>query len=166
MGKNLREISTKRMLQIFLAMMMLFVVVLSSVTFAFAYRFSQRQFAKSFQAFSQNIETQLDLQLEGVEKTMRQFTYFSNMQEILFSKDPIVYLQNISGCNQLLDYLRQSAPLIAEIMIDSPLGHSFFSGSTGKYQYKQLIETIREESGGFNGSFFRTLPDSSSLFPS
>ena len=165
MGKNLREISTKRMLQIFLAMMMLFVVVLSSVTFAFAYRFSQRQFAKSFQAFSQNIETQLDLQLEGVEKTMRQFTYFSNMQEILFSKDPIVYLQNISGCNQLLDYLRQSAPLIAEIMIDSPLGHSFFSGSTGKYQYKQLIETIREESGGFTGSFFRTLPDSSSPLP-
>ena len=105
MGKKLRGLSTKRMLQIFLAMMLLFVVVLSSVTFVFAYRFSQRQFAKSFQAFSQNIETQLDAQFEGIEKSMRQFTYFSNMQEILFNKDPMVYLQNISGCNQLLDYL-------------------------------------------------------------
>ena len=165
MGKKLRGLSTKRMLQIFLAMMLLFVVVLSSVTFVFAYRFSQRQFAKSFQAFSQNIETQLDAQCEGIEKSMRQFTYFSNMQEILFNKDPMVYLQNISGCNQLLDYLRQSTPLVVEISIDSPSGHSFFSGSTGKYQYKQLVESIREESDGFSGSFFRTLPDSSSPLP-
>ncbi|WP_158591016.1 sensor histidine kinase [Acutalibacter sp. 1XD8-33] len=165
MGKKLRGLSTTQMLRIFLAMMLLFVTALSSVTFLFAYRFSERQFAKSFQAFSQNIETQLDAQFEGIEKSIRQFTYFSNMQEILFSKDPIVYLQNISGCNQLLDYLRQSSPLIAEIMIDSPFGHSFFSGSTGKYQYKQLVETIREESPGFSGPFFRTLPDDSSPLP-
>lgn len=165
MGKKLRELSTKRMLQIFLAMMLAFVTVLSTVTFVFAYRFSERQFAKSFQAFSQNIETQLDAQFEGIEKSIRQFTYFSNMQEILFSKNPIVYLQNISGCNQLLDYLRQSSPLIMEIMIDSPFGHSFFSGSTGKYQYKQLAKSIREENAGFSSPFFRTQPDESSPLP-
>ena len=43
------------------------------------------------------------------------------MQEILFSKDPLVYLSNISGCNQLLNYLKMASPMMAEVIIASSL---------------------------------------------
>lgn len=152
------QLSIKRMLQISLAIMLLFVIAISMSYYLFAYSFSKRQFSKSFQTLSENMEIQLNAQFDGVEKSVSQLAYFSNMQEILFSKEPIVYLQNIAGCNQLLDYLKQASPLITEIMIDSPSGHSFYSGSTGKHRYRQLVESIREEAPDFKKAFFRTIP--------
>lgn len=132
------------------------------------YTFSQDQFESSFQTFSESIETQLDAQFHSVEQSAIQLSYFSNMQEILFSKDPLVYLSNISGCNQLLDYLKMASPMITEVIITSPYGHTFYSGTTGKYRYQQFAEKIIQDNQNMtHDSFFLTIPpeDDSNQLP-
>lgn len=90
------------------------------------------------------------------------------MQEILFSKDPLVYLSNISGCNQLLDYLKMASPMITEVIITSPYGHTFYSGTIGKYRYQQFAEKIIQDNQNMtHNSFFLTIPpeDDSNQLP-
>lgn len=153
------SLSIKRLLQISLAIMLLFLLIISVLYYLFIYTFSQDQFESSFQTFSESIETQLDVQFHSVEQSAIQLSYFSNMQEILFSKDPLVYLSNISGCNQLLDYLKMASPLITEVIITSPYGHTFYSGTTGKYRYQQFAEKIIQDNQNMtHNSFFLTIP--------
>ena len=132
--------SIKRLLQLSLAIVLLFLIAISLLYYFFIYHFSKSQFESSLESFSQSIEAQLDTQFQGVEQCVTQLAYFSNMQKILFSKNPIVYLNNISGCNQLVDYLKHTSPIITELLITSPYGHTFSSGSTGKYKYQQFAE--------------------------
>lgn len=153
------SLSIKRLLQISLASMLLFLLIISVLYYLFIYTFSQDQFESSFQTFSESIETQLDAQFHRVEQSAIQLSYFSNMQEILFSKDPLVYLSNISGCNQLLDYLKMASPMITEVIITSPYGHTFYSGTTGKYRYQQFAEKIIQNNQNMtHNSFFLTIP--------
>lgn len=153
------SLSIKRLLQISLAIMLLFLLIISVLYYLFIYTFSQDQFESSFQTFSESIETQLDAQFHSVEQSAIQLSYFSNMQEILFSKDPLVYLSNISGCNQLLDYLKMASPMITEVIITSPYGHTFYSGTTGKYRYQQFAEKIIQDNQNMtHNSFFLTIP--------
>lgn len=162
------SLSIKRLLQISLAIMLLFLLIISVLYYLFIYTFSQDQFESSFQTFSESIETQLDAQFHSVEQSAIQLSYFSNMQEILFSKDPLVYLSNISGCNQLLDYLKMASPMITEVIITSPYGHTFYSGTTGKYRYQQFAEKIIQENQNMtHNSFFLTIPpeDDSNQLP-
>lgn len=153
------SLSIKRLLQISLAIMLLFLLIISVLYYLFIYTFSQDQFESSFQTFSESIETQLDAQFHSVEQSAIQLSYFSNMQEILFSKDPLVYLSNISGCNQLVDYLKHTSPIITELLITSPYGHTFYSGSTGKYKYQQFAEATRDQSSPFLPSFMTIPPE-------
>lgn len=162
------SLSIKRLLQISLAIMLLFLLIISVLYYLFIYTFSQDQFESSFQTFSESIETQLNAQFHSVEQSAIQLSYFSNMQEILFSKDPLVYLSNISGCNQLLDYLKMASPLITEVIITSPYGHTFYSGTTGKYRYQQFAEKIIQDNQNMtHNSFFLTIPpeDDSNQLP-
>lgn len=162
------SLSIKRLLQIILAIMLLFLLIISVLYYLFIYTFSQDQFESSFQTFSESIETQLDAQFHSVEQSAIQLSYFSNMQEILFSKDPLVYLSNISGCNQLLDYLKMASPMITEVIITSPYGHTFYSGTTGKYRYQQFAEKIIQDNQNMtHNSFFLTIPpeDDSNQLP-
>ena len=162
------SLSIKRLLQISLAIMLLFLLIISVLYYLFIYTFSQDQFESSFQTFSESIETQLDAQFHSVEQSAIQLSYFSNMQEILFSKDPLVYLSNISGCNQLLDYLKMASPLITEVIITSPYGHTFYSGTTGKYRYQQFAKKIIQDNQNMtHNSFFLTIPpeDDSNQLP-
>lgn len=162
------SLSIKRLLQISLAIMLLFLLIISVLYYLFIYTFSQDQFESSFQTFSESIETQLDAQFHSVEQSAMQLSYFSNMQEILFSKDPLVYLSNISGCNQLLDYLKMASPMITEVIITSPYGHTFYSGTTGKYRYQQFAEKIIQDNQNMtHNSFFLTIPpeDDSNQLP-
>lgn len=162
------SLSIKRLLQISLAIMLLFLLIISVLYYLFIYTFSQDQFESSFQTFSESIETQLDAQFHSVEQSVIQLSYFSNMQEILFSKDPLVYLSNISGCNQLLDYLKMASPMITEVIITSPYGHTFYSGTTGKYRYQQFAEKIIQDNQNMtHTSFFLTIPpeDDSNQLP-
>lgn len=162
------SLSIKRLLQISLAIMLLFLLIISVLYYLFIYTSSQDQFESSFQTFSKSIETQLDAQFHSVEQSAIQLSYFSNMQEILFSKDPLVYLSNISGCNQLLDYLKMASPLITEVIITSPYGHTFYSGTTGKYRYQQFAEKIIQDNQNMtHNSFFLTIPpeDDSNQLP-
>ena len=162
------SLSIKRLLQINLAIMLLFLLIISVLYYLFIYTFSQDQFESSFQTFSESIETQLDAQFHSVEQSAIQLSYFSNMQEILFSKDPLVYLSNISGCNQLLDYLKMASPMITEVIITSPYGHTFYSGTTGKYRYQQFAEKIIQDNQNMtHNSFFLTIPpeDDSNQLP-
>lgn len=162
------SLSIKRLLQISLAIMLLFLLIISVLYYLFIYTFSQDQFESSFQTFSESIETQLDAQFHSVEQSAIQLSYFSNMQEILFSKDPLVYLSNISGCNQLLDYLKMASPMITEVIITSPYGHTFYSGTTGKYRYQQFAEKIIQDNQNMtHNSFFLTIPpeDDSNQLP-
>ena len=153
------SLSIKRLLQISLASMLLFLLIISVLYYLFIYTFSQDQFESPFQTFSESIETQLDAQFHRVEQSAIQLSYFSNMQEILFSKDPLVYLSNISGCNQLLDYLKMASPMITEVIITSPYGHTFYSGTTGKYRYQQFAEKIIQNNQNMtHNSFFLTIP--------
>lgn len=162
------SLSIKPLLQISLAIMLLFLLIISVLYYLFIYTFSQDQFESSFQTFSESIETQLDAQFHSVEQSAIQLSYFSNMQEILFSKDPLVYLSNISGCNQLLDYLKMASPMITEVIITSPYGHTFYSGTTGKYRYQQFAEKIIQDNQNMtHNSFFLTIPpeDDSNQLP-
>lgn len=162
------SLSIKRLLQISLAIMLLFLLIIFVLYYLFIYTFSQDQFESSFQTFSESIETQLDAQFHSVEQSVIQLSYFSNMQEILFSKDPLVYLSNISGCNQLLDYLKMASPMITEVIITSPYGHTFYSGTTGKYRYQQFAEKIIQDNQNMtHNSFFLTIPpeDDSNQLP-
>lgn len=162
------SLSIKRLLPISLAIMLLFLLIISVLHYLFIYTFSQDQFESSFQTFSESIETQLDAQFHSVEQSAIQLSYFSNMQEILFSKDPLVYLSNISGCNQLLDYLKMASPMITEVIITSPYGHTFYSGTTGKYRYQQFAEKIIQDNQNMtHNSFFLTIPpeDDSNQLP-
>ena len=162
------SLSIKRLLQISLAIMLLFLLIISVLYYLFIYTFSQDQFESSFQTFSESIETQLDAQFHSVEQSVIQLSYFSNMQEILFSKDPLVYLSNISGCNQLLDYLKMASPMITEVIITSPYGHTFYFGTTGKYRYQQFAEKIIQDNQNMtHNSFFLTIPpeDDSNQLP-
>lgn len=162
------SLSIKRLLQISLAIMLLFLLIISVLYYLFIYTFSQDQCESSFQTFSESIETQLDAQFHSVEQSAIQLSYFSNMQEILFSKDPLVYLSNISGCNQLLDYLKTASPMITEVIITSPYGHTFYSGTTGKYRYQQFAEKIIQDNQNMtHNSFFLTIPpeDDSNQLP-
>lgn len=162
------SLSIKRLLQISLAIMLLFLLIISVLYYLFIYTFSQDQFESSFQTFSESIETQLDARFHSVEQSAIQLSYFSNMQEILFSKDPLVYLSNISGCNQLLDYLKMASPMITEVIITSPYGHTFYSGTTGKYRYQQFAEKIIQDNQNMtHNSFFLTIPpeDDSNQLP-
>lgn len=162
------SLSIKRLLQISLAITLLFLPIISVLYYLFIYTFSQDQFESSFQTFSESIETQLDAQFHSVEQSAIQLSYFSNMQEILFSKDPLVYLSNISGCNQLLDYLKMASPMITEVIITSPYGHTFYSGTTGKYRYQQFAEKIIQDNQNMtHNSFFLTIPpeDDSNQLP-
>ena len=162
------SLSIKRLFQISLAIMLLFLLIISVLYYLFIYTFSQDQFESSFQTFSESIETQLDVQFHSVEQSAIQLSYFSNMQEILFSKDPLVYLSNISGCNQLLDYLKMASPMITEVIITSPYGHTFYSGTTGKYRYQQFAEKIIQDNQNMtHNSFFLTIPpeDDSNQLP-
>ena len=162
------SLSIKRLLQISLAIMLLFLLIISVLYYLFIYTFSQDQFESSFQTFSESIETQLDAQFHSVEQSAIQLSYFSNMQEILFSKDPLVYLSNISGCNQLLDYLKMASSMITEVIITSPYGHTFYSGTTGKYRYQQFAEKIIQDNQNMtHNSFFLTIPpeDDSNQLP-
>ena len=77
------SLSIKRLLQISLAIMLLFLLIISVLYYLFIYTFSQDQFESSFQTFSESIETQLDAQFHSVEQSAIQLSYFSNMQEIL-----------------------------------------------------------------------------------
>lgn len=162
------SLSIKRLLQISPAIMLLFLLIISVLYYLLIYTFSQDQFESSFQTFSESIETQLDAQFHSVEQSAIQLSYFSNMQEILFSKDPLVYLSNISGCNQLLDYLKMASPMITEVIITSPYGHTFYSGTTGKYRYQQFAEKIIQDNQNMtHNSFFLTIPpeDDSNQLP-
>lgn len=162
------SLSIKRLLQISLAIMLLFLLIISVLYYLFIYTFSQDQCESSFQTFSESIETQLDAQFHSVEQSAIQLSYFSNIQEILFSKDPLVYLSNISGCNQLLDYLKMASPMITEVIITSPYGHTFYSGTTGKYRYQQFAEKIIQDNQNMtHNSFFLTIPpeDDSNQLP-
>ena len=162
------SLSIKRLLQISLAIMLLFLLIISVLYYLFIYTFSQDQFESSFQTFSESIETQLDARFHSVEQSAIQLSYFSNMQEILFSKDPLVYLSNISGCNQLLDYLKMASPMITEVIITSPYGLTFYSGTTGKYRYQQFAEKIIQDNQNMtHNSFFLTIPpeDDSNQLP-
>lgn len=162
------SLSIKRLLQISLAIMLFFLFIISILCYLFIYTFSQDQFESSFQTFSESIETQLDAQFHSVEESAIQLSYFSNMQEILFSKDPLVYLSNISGCNQLLNYLKMASPMITEVIITSPYGHTFYSGTTGKCRYQQFAEKIIQENQNMtHDSFFLTIPpgDDSNQLP-
>lgn len=156
--------SIKRLLQLSLAIVLLFLIAISLLYYFFIYNFSRRQFESSLASFSQKIVAQLDTQFQGVEQCVTQLAYFSNMQEILFSKNPIVYLNNISGCNQLVDYLKHTSPIITELLITNPYGHTFYSGSTGKYKYQQFAEAIREMSqpSPFLSSFMTISPEEES----
>lgn len=90
------------------------------------------------------------------------------MQEILFSKKPLVYLNNISGCNQLWGYLKTSLPIITEVIITSPYGHTFYSGTTGKYRYQQFAKKILQDNKNMSREpFFLTIPpgDDSNQLP-
>lgn len=135
-----KSISIKHFLRISLAVMLLFLFIISALYSLFIYTFSKDQFESSFQTFSESVEAQLDSQFRNVEQSVTQLSYFSNMQEILFSKKPLVYLNNISGCNQLWGYLKTSLPIITEVIITSPYGHTFYSGTTGKYRYQQFAK--------------------------
>lgn len=115
-----KSISIKHFLRISLAVMLLFLFIISALYSLFIYTFSKDQFESSFQTFSESIEAQLDAQFRNVEHSVTQLSYFSNMQEILFSKKPLVYLNNISGCNQLWGYLKTSLPIITDVIITSP----------------------------------------------
>lgn len=162
------SLSIKRLLQISLAIILLFLLIISLLYYLFIYTFSQDQFESSFQTFSESIETQLDAQFQSVEQSVIQLSYFSNMQEILFSNDPLVYLNNISGCNQLLDYLKMASPMITEVIITSPYGHTFYSGTAGKYRYQQFAEKIIQQNQNMShDSFFLTIPpeDDSNQLP-
>ena len=151
--------SIKRLLQLSLAIVLLFLIAISLLYYFFIYHFSKSQFESSLESFSQSIEAQLDTQFQGVEQCVTQLAYFSNMQEILFNKNPIVYLNNISGCNQLVDYLKHTSPIITELLITSPYGHTFYSGSTGKYKYQQFAEATRGQSSLFLPSFMTIPPE-------
>ena len=90
------------------------------------------------------------------------------MQEILFSKKPLVYLNNISGCNQLWGYLKTSLPIITEVIITSPYGHTFYSGTIGKYRYQQFAKKILQDNKNMSREpFFLTIPpgDDSNQLP-
>lgn len=152
------SLSIKRLLQLSLAVTLLFLLAIALLYYLFIYTFSQSQFESSFQSFSENIETQLDAQFHSVEQSVTQLAYFSNMQEILFSEDPLTYLSNISGCNQLLDYLKMASPMITEVIVTSPYGHTFYSGTTGKYRYQQFAQKILEKNQDSHTPFFLTIP--------
>lgn len=115
-----KSISIKHFLRISLAVMLLFLFIISALYSLFIYTFSKDQFESSFQTFSESVEAQLDSQFRNVEQSVTQLSYLPNMQEILFSKKPLVYLNNISGCNQLWGYLKTSLPIITEVIITSP----------------------------------------------
>ena len=163
-----KAFSIKHFLQISLAVMLLFLLIISTLYSLFIYTFSRDQFESSFQTFSESIEAQLDSQFRNVEHSVTQLSYFSNMQEILFSKKPLVYLNNISGCNQLWGYLKTSLPIITEVIITSPYGHTFYSGTTGKYRYQKFAEKIIQENKNMSREpFFLTIPpgDDSNQLP-
>lgn len=163
-----KSISIKHFLRISLAVMLLFLFIISALYSLFIYTFSKDQFESSFQTFSESIEAQLDSQFRNVEQSVTQLSYFSNMQEILFSKKPLVYLNNISGCNQLWDYLKTSLPIITEVIITSPYGHTFYSGTTGKYRYQQFAKKILQDNKNMSREpFFLTIPpgDDSNQLP-
>lgn len=63
------SLSIKRLLQISLAIMLLFLLIISVLYYLFIYTFSQDQFESSFQTFSESIETQLDVQFHSVEQS-------------------------------------------------------------------------------------------------
>lgn len=163
-----KSISIKHFLRISLAVMLLFLFIISTLYYLFIYTFSRDQFESSFQTFSESIEAQLDAQFRNVEHSVTQLSYFSNMQEILFSKKPLVYLNNISGCNQLWGYLKTSLPIITDVIITSPYGHTFYSGTTGKYRYQKFAEKIIQENKNMSREpFFLTIPpeDDSNQLP-
>lgn len=163
-----KSISIKHFLRISLAVMLLFLFIISALYSLFIYTFSKDQFESSFQTFSESIEAQLDSQFRNVEHSVTQLSYFSNMQEILFSKKPLVYLNNISGCNQLWGYLKTSLPIITEVIITSPYGHTFYSGTTGKYRYQQFAKKILQDNKNMSREpFFLTIPpgDDSNQLP-
>lgn len=163
-----KSISIKHFLRISLAVMLLFLFIISTLYYLFIYTFFRDQFESSFQTFSESIEAQLDAQFRNVEHSVTQLSYFSNMQEILFSKKPLVYLNNISGCNQLWGYLKTSLPIITDVIITSPYGHTFYSGTTGKYRYQKFAEKIIQENKNMSREpFFLTIPpeDDSNQLP-
>lgn len=163
-----KSISIKHFLRISLAVMLLFLFIISAFYSLFIYTFSKDQFESSFQTFSESIEAQLDSQFRNVEHSVTQLSCFSNMQEILFSKKPLVYLNNISGCNQLWGYLKTSLPIITEVIITSPYGHTFYSGTIGKYRYQQFAKKILQDNKNMSREpFFLTIPpgDDSNQLP-
>ena len=153
-----KHVSIRYLLQLWLLIMIVFVVVISSCYYAFSYNLSEKQITKSFQTLSESIEQQLNAQFDEIENTITQLIYFNNMQDILFSKNPLIYLQNISGCNQLVHYFKQSSSVISEIYIDSEYGHSYYTGTSLKRKYQLILQTILAENPDFSGTFFTTIP--------
>ena len=90
-----KSISIKHFLRISLAVMLLFLFIISALYSLFIYTFFKDQFESSFQTFSESIEAQLDSQFRNVEHSVTQLSYFSNMQEILFSKN-LLYISTTS----------------------------------------------------------------------
>lgn len=153
-----KHVSIRHLLQLWLLIMIVFVVVISMCYYAFFYTIAEKQITKSFQTLSESIEQQLNAQFDEIENTTTQLIYFSNMQDILFSKNPITYLQNISGCNQLVHYLKQSSSVISEIYIDSRYGHSYYTGTSLKLKYQSILQGILAQNPDFSGTFFTTIP--------
>ena len=57
--------SIKRLLQLSLAIVLLFLIAISLLYYFFIYHFSKSQFESSLESFSQSIEAQLDTQYAG-----------------------------------------------------------------------------------------------------
>ena len=91
-----KSISIKHFLRISLAVMLLFLFIISALYSLFIYTFSRDQFESSFQTFSESIEAQLDAQFRNVEHSVTQLSCFSNMQEILFQQESLLYISTTS----------------------------------------------------------------------
>ena len=64
--------------------------------------------------------------------------------------------------------MKTSLPIITEVIITSPYGHSFYSGTTEKYRYQQFAKKILQDNKNMpRESFFLTIPpgDDSNQLP-
>ena len=77
-----KSISIKYFLRISLAVMLLFLFIISALYSLFIYTFSKDQFESSFQTFSESIEAQLDSQFRNVEHSVTQLSSCISQQHL------------------------------------------------------------------------------------
>ena len=90
-----KSISIKHFLRISLAVMLLFLFIISTLYYLFIYTFSRDQFESSFQTFYESIEAQLDAQFRNVEHSVTQLSYFSTCKRFSLAKS-LLYISTTS----------------------------------------------------------------------